>query len=216
MVPDGGVVTSVVTEDGLELESAWSEPTTTPRGVAVLCHPHPQHGGTMEAPLIRIVAGAMADAGLKTLRFNFRGVGRSEGAWGGGEPEIVDVAAAAAAARESQPDLPFGIAGWSFGAVTALSWQLRKGDTSPLAAIAPALDLGDGRTAPTPEDLPAARRLFIIGDRDQFTASGAIEEYATAAGGTSEVLAGSDHFFYFREAKVAALVAAHLLSGHTE
>jgi uncharacterized protein len=100
-----------VTDDGLSLESAWSGPTADASHLVVLCHPHPQQEGTMDAPLMRSLANRLADRGFRVLRFNFRGVGSSEGGWSGGDGEVSDVAAAVAFARETHPDLPFGLAG---------------------------------------------------------------------------------------------------------
>lgn len=164
----------------------------------------------MDAPLMRAVAGVMADSGLHVLRFNFRGVGRSEGSWGGGVSELDDVDAAVATARETHPTLPLGLAGWSFGAMMGLSWQARSGDDSRYAGIAPPLRLSEGPEIVPPERLAASDRLFILGDRDQFTSVEELSGYVRATGGRLEVLKGSDHFFYFREDRVGKLVAQHL------
>ncbi|HSG80145.1 MAG TPA: alpha/beta fold hydrolase, partial [Acidimicrobiia bacterium] len=167
-------------------------------------------GGTMNAPLIRTVADALADHGHAVLRFNFRGVGRSEGEWDDGIGEQDDVAAAVGTAARAHPDLPLSVTGWSFGAATSLRWQYRDGSTLPWAGIASPVRLSSGGSLPPPSDLPPGRRLFVIGDRDQFTTVDDLREYAEAAGGRLEVLAGSDHFFHFRERAVADLVASHL------
>src|SRR3972149_2730825 len=152
LVPDGGDVSPIQTEDGLSLEADWINASGKPVGVIVFCHPDPRQGGTMRAPLVRSVAGYLGRAGFHVLRFNFRGVGRSEGSWGGGDAEIHDVAAAMAAAATTHPDLPLGIAGWSFGAITALRWQAASASTDRYVGIAPALRLGSG-----PRVVPAAR-----------------------------------------------------------
>ena len=143
------------------------------------------------------------------LRFNFRGVGRSEGGWSGGTGEIEDVAAAVAGAGEAYPNLPQGIAGWSFGAHTSLRWQARSDDTRAYAGIAPPVSLTGANDLPLPIALPPADRLFIIGDRDQFTPATDLEAYATAAGARFEVMTGSDHFFAFRDRQIADLLIGH-------
>jgi alpha/beta superfamily hydrolase len=200
----------VFTADGLLLEARWDLPTSDAAGVAVLCHPHPLQGGTMTAPLMAAVCRSLVDRGFAVLRFNFRGVGRSEGTWGGGDAEVGDVAAAVAAARDVMPGLPVGIAGWSFGAVASLRWQADDGSRIPWAGIAPPLRLSTGGTLPDPGSLEPAPRLIVHGDRDQFTAVEGLRDYAGAIGSDFEVLGGSDHFFAFREDVVGGIVAAHL------
>lgn len=205
-------MTTIASADGLELEAAWTSPTAEVRGVVVFCHPHPLQGGTMNAPLMKAVTGVLADAGLWVLRFNFRGVGASEGAWGEGIGEIEDVAGAMEAATATRPDDPIAVAGWSFGAATALHWQARTGSTLPYAGIAPPVEMSTGGRLPDPESLQAASRAFVIGDRDQFTTVDDLTEYAEAAGAVTHVVPGSDHFFYFREQVVGAHLADHLRS----
>ncbi len=190
---------------GADLEAVW-DLADHPERVAVLCHPHPRHGGTMNAPLMVAVARHLRDDGYAVLRFNFRGVGSSTGTWDGGAAEVDDVAAAVAHARSKHPELPLGVAGWSFGAAVALRWQARDGDASPYAGIAPPVRSELTPPLPPPGDLQPAPRRFILGDRDQFIAQDDLEAYAHAAGGTLHVLGGSDHFFYFREDRVAGLV----------
>jgi alpha/beta superfamily hydrolase len=164
----------------------------------------------MDAPLVVAVARYLVEYGFAVLRFNFRGVAGSEGRWGGGVDEIHDVAGAAAVAgaQADEEGVGIGVAGWSFGAATSLRWQAESGSTLPWAGIAPPVKLGV--TLPEPDALRATRRLFIIGDRDQYTSADDLAEYASRVRGRIEVLRGSDHFFYFRERVVGGLVAAHL------
>jgi alpha/beta superfamily hydrolase len=200
---------TIMTEDGEGLEGRWDGPAA-PDAVVVLCHPHPQHGGTMSVPLIRAVARKLADGGCAVLRFNFRGVGASTGRWEGGEAEIGDVAAAVAEAQLSHPRLPLGIAGWSFGAATALRWQARAGDDSPYVGIAPPVSRESTPVLPDPADLAPARRRFVLGDRDQYVIVDELEGYAADIGADVVVVKGSDHFFHFRDQRVATLVAEGL------
>ncbi|MGI9602022.1 MAG: alpha/beta hydrolase, partial [Acidimicrobiales bacterium] len=113
--------------EGVDLEARWDSPENATAAV-VLCHPHPQHGGTMRAPLMHKVMKALTGNGLAVLRFNFRGVGTSKGEWSGGVGEMDDVAAAVAEARGGYDSV--AVAGWSFGAATSLRWQARDGDGS--------------------------------------------------------------------------------------
>lgn len=202
---------SIDTADGLTLEGAWSNPPGEITGVVVLAHPDPRQRGTMSAPLIKSLAGNLSDAGLAVLRFNFRGVGHSEGQPGDGTDEVADVDAAARFAGEAHPDRPVGIAGWSFGAAVALRWQAETASTIPYAGIAPPVWFPDdrGKVLPDPESLVAADRLFVIGDRDQFTAVDDLRAYTAAIGARLEVLEGSDHFFFFREDAVGRALVKH-------
>ncbi len=201
-------MTTIATADGLALEAAWSVPDDPPRRVVVLCHPDPKQRGTMNAPLIKSLAAALAASGLAVLRFNFRGVGRSEGTHGDGTAEIADVAAAVRAAGEAHPATPLGLAGWSFGAVVALRFQAQAGSTDPYAGIAPPVWFPGvpGSVLPEAADLSPAERVFVLGDRDQFTAIDDLRGYADSIGARLEVLAGSDHFFFFREDVVAKIL----------
>jgi alpha/beta superfamily hydrolase len=163
----------------------------------------------MNAPLLRTVAKTMADAGLRVLRFNFRGVGASQGTWGGGIGEVMDVAAAVAAAGAAHPDLTHGIAGWSFGATTSLRWQAESGSTLPWVGIAPGIRPYRGAPPADVTRLAPARRLIVHGDRDQFADTAEIAAYAASVGADLEMVTGSDHFFFYRERLVGALAAAH-------
>lgn len=204
------------TRDGLTLEARWDAPSDPPRAAVVLCHPHPLMGGSMDVPLIRSISARLRDAGVAVLRFNFRGVGRSEGRWSGGGAEIEDLAAAVAACDSACPDLPNGIAGWSFGAFTGLRWQARADDSRPYAGIAPPTRLTGDLVLPSPAALPPARRLFIIGDRDQLTALDDLRTYAEEVGGAFAVVGGADHFFHFRDQQVGALLVSHFAPGPAE
>jgi len=205
-------MTTITAGDGGKLEARWDRPEGPRHTIVVLCHPHPLYGGTMDAPLIVSITRYLVEYGFAVLRFNFRGVGGSDGAWGGGTAEVHDVAGAvAAAAAEADADgVDLGVAGWSFGAATSLRWQAASRSTIPWAGIAPPVRLDPRFALPEPAALAPARRLFVIGDRDQYTAPGDLTDYAVEARARIEVLRGSDHFFYFRERVVGGLVAAHL------
>ncbi|HEX5630053.1 MAG TPA: alpha/beta family hydrolase [Acidimicrobiia bacterium] len=199
----------IVTADGVQLEARWDRPDTMPVGCVVFCHPHPLDGGTMNAPLMKGITRVLVRSGLAVLRFNFRGVGGSRGTWGGGDGEVIDVAAAVAAAAGGDAGTLRGIAGWSFGATTSLRWQAESGSTVAWAGIAPGIRPYRGAAPPDVTRLAAASRLIVLGDRDQFATPGDMTEYAAAIGARLELLAGSDHFFHFREQVVGRLIAEH-------
>lgn len=194
------------TSDGVLLEHKWSQPDRIER-IAILCHPHPLHGGSMSAPLIRRVNNVLTDRGFAVLRFNFRGVGTSEGKFGGGVSEVFDIEAAVGLARTTHRDIPIGIAGWSFGSVTALRWSAQYRSDLPYAGIAPPVGSDLILELPEMRHLAGAPRTFIIGDADQFTTVAAVEAYAASIGARVEVVKGSDHFFFTREGVVGELVA---------
>ncbi|OYU72999.1 MAG: alpha/beta hydrolase, partial [Burkholderiales bacterium PBB5] len=103
------------------IECAIDEPAdgVMARGVAVLCHPHPQFGGTMDNKVVQTLARAFVQLGYRAVRFNFRGVGGSAGAWDEGRGEIDDALAVIAAQRAAAPGLPLALGGFSFGGYVA-------------------------------------------------------------------------------------------------
>src|SRR5579871_838802 len=98
------------------LEALIEEPEEMPvRRAALVCHPHPQYGGTMHNRVVHRIARGLRRAGAVVLRFNYRGVNRSEGSYAHGEGELEDARAALAYLRGRYPDLPYTLAGFSFG-----------------------------------------------------------------------------------------------------
>ncbi|MCL1598610.1 MAG: dienelactone hydrolase family protein [Actinomycetia bacterium] len=198
------------TDDGITLEAIVDAPDDV-RGTLILCHPHPQHGGTMRAPILSTIASRAVAAGYRALRFNFRGVGESTGTFGDGIAELTDVAAAAAFAETLDEPLA-GITGWSFGAAAALNWQALSDSAIPYVGIAPPV------TSPLSPHLPDAARLvpatrqFIIGARDQFVAAEDLKRYATSIGAAVVVYPSADHFFVFKHDKLADDVIAAISS----
>jgi len=98
------------------LEALLEEPEDGElREAALVCHPHPQHGGTMHNKVVYRIARGLRSAGAVVLRFNYRGVNLSEGEYAHGEGELEDARAAFGYLRGRYPDLPFTLAGFSFG-----------------------------------------------------------------------------------------------------
>jgi alpha/beta superfamily hydrolase len=190
----------------INLEARWDVPDH-PSNIFVFCHPHPEHGGTMDAPLLQGVTERLTAQAVAVLRFNFRGVGKSSGTWSGGIDEIDDVAAVVATARTWYPDLPVTVGGWSFGGATSLRWIARDREELPWIGIAAPISSALTPPLPPREALPKAARTFIIGDRDQFITVAEVETYAAAVGGHVTVIKGSDHFFFYRHERVGTLVA---------
>lgn len=191
------------TSDAEKLQARWDLPQD-PALAVVFCHPHPQQGGTMTAPLMQGLTKLLVEAGIAVLRFNFRGVGRSSGTWGGGLEEIHDVSAAVDHALGRH--LPLSIAGWSFGAAASLRWQAAHRSHLTWVGIAPPVPPKYELSMPEAKDLEQARRTVIMGNRDQLIDVDDARTYAAALGAEFHLITGSDHFFHFREDRVAQLM----------
>lgn len=187
------------TPDGQTLEARIDSPETPDR-FTVFCHAHPLQGGSMNGPLMIAVANRLAERGHAVLRFNFRGTGSSTGSHDHGKGEVDDVSTAMELARDRE--LPLGIAGWSFGAWTALHWLAQTGQTMPYAGIAPA-------TAELPTELPSGPKRFILGTREQVIDPDALIAYARDQG-IDVVLTPGDHFFHGRGKRIGDLVGQGL------
>jgi alpha/beta superfamily hydrolase len=132
------------------------------KGCAVICHPHPVHGGTMTNKVAHTLARSFVGVGFAALRFNFRGVGESAGSFDDGVGEIGDVEAAVAWLRGELPSLPLWLSGFSFGAAMAVHAALTcKPDG--LVSIAPAVSRFVGKLDRQPE----CPWLILQGDQDE-------------------------------------------------
>lgn len=150
-----------------QLEAILKEPAGEPKGVALVCHPHPLGGGTMHNKVVFRAAAGLVDAGLITLRFNFRGVGASTGKHDEIEGGIEDVRDAIQYLSDEYPGQPITLAGFSFGSRTGMA--VGKDDDRVVRLI----------TIGTPVDkysdydfLTEVRKpiLFVHGDQDEFGA----------------------------------------------
>jgi alpha/beta superfamily hydrolase len=108
------------------IECTIDAPAGEPVGTVVVCHPHPQQGGTMDNKVVQTLARAFLQLGWRSVRFNFRGIGASEGSWDEGRGEVDDALAVIAAFREAGK--PFMLAGFSFGAYIASTAATRLAD----------------------------------------------------------------------------------------
>jgi hypothetical protein len=200
------------TEDGLTLEGELRAAEGKPRGTAVLCHPHPEHGGSKDHPILWAVRNDLAARrGLTVLTFNFRGVMGSEGTYGGGEAELADVAAAVERVR-AEAEGPTVLVGWSFGAWIALRHALTDRRIEALVLIA--FPIGS-RASSTKRPLPVVGdlerlsipALFVAGDRDDICPVDAIRDMsAWIPGAETLVIEGADHFFGSREREMATAI----------
>jgi alpha/beta superfamily hydrolase len=190
--------------DDVVLEAEVARPPDTPTRGVVLCHPHPQYGGTMHSIVIGALFEALPDIGAVTLRFNFRGVEASGGVHDEGRGEREDARAAVRTLAATLPaGAPLVLIGWSFGADMALS--VLDPEVTSWVAIAPPLRLI--------ADLDALgrdprRKLLVLAEHDEVcppTEAGAIAETWANAG--VEVIAGASHFFIGRTDRLTAVVS---------
>jgi uncharacterized protein len=181
-------------------------PDGPPRGIAVVSHPLPTHGGTMRNPLVAAIARSLAAAGLYALRFNFRGVGESTGRWTGGLAEVEDLALAVADARVIATGLPLALSGFSFGAVTTLRWLAQGGHADAVALVG--VPLRSVAFQPQ-EPPPVPDGTFIVAaELDQFGTAAELRAAYPRARIVS--VPGVDHFFGRRHALVGSLVAERI------
>ena len=174
-----------------ELEVAVDAPEgMAARGVALVCHPHPQHGGTLDNKVVQTVARALVQRGYRVVRFNFRGVGLSAGSWDEGRGEVDDALAVTAAFRD--PALPLVVAGFSFGAYVASQAAARLPEGAKaerLVLVGPAT--ANFAVAPVPADT-----LVIHGEADEVVPLSATLDWARPQSLPVLVVPGVGHFFH--------------------
>jgi alpha/beta superfamily hydrolase len=185
------------------LEAQLLIPHTPRRGAALLCHPHPQHGGTMHTKALHHAARGLASAGIPVLRFQFRGVGCSAGRYTGGPGERADARAALEwlAARHSGEPLVAG--GFSFGSWVALTVGLERDDVHALVALGPPVGLYDFSFVRGDRPL-----LCAAGDRDAFAPPERLRDFARALGPKCELVLfeNAEHLLATHTAAVEAAV----------
>ena len=169
---------------------------TAPRGVVVLCHPHPQHGGTMDNKVVQTLARAFVQLGYRAVRFNFRGVGGSAGAWDEGRGEIDDALAVIAAQRAASPGLPLALGGFSFGAYVAAQAAARLAAAADAAPVERLVLVGP---ATSRFELPATvapDTVVIHGEADDVVPLAATLAWARPQVLPVIVFPGVGHFFH--------------------
>ena len=164
-------------------------------GAAVVCHPHPQHGGTMHNKVAHTLARSFVRSGFDVLRFNFRGTEGSDGEYDEGRGELDDALAAMDWIAEQQPDVPLWLAGFSFGAAIAVRAAVAR-RVAGLISVAPAIY----RFAGNLESQPDCPWLIIQGDEDELVEVDETVEWVDSLEPGPEllVLNGAEHFFHGR------------------
>lgn len=187
----------LIPSTGIQLEGLLSiHEGLSFKGGVILCHPHPLYGGDMYNPVVTTALEAASQEAFSALRFNFRGVGESEGTYGEGMGEGEDVKAAIdyfySKLKGSHPCLI--LLGYSFGAWAGLPIAIRDERVQGMVAIAPPLELHDfGYLKGCKKS-----KLFIAGSRDLHCPSFLLEElYGTLDEPKSiTIIPGADHFFF--------------------
>jgi len=175
------------------LEALIEEPEDQLHEVVLICHPHPLHGGTMHNKVVYRMARAMRRAGAVALRFNYRGVNFSEGKYDHGIGEMEDARIALEFLRARYPELPFSLAGFSFGSRIILRLGCEIAGASRLIAVGfPAADVASRALGDC--EIP---RIFIQSAHDEFGPRDAMESYFAGLSGPKELIwmEARDHFF---------------------
>ena len=180
----------------------------SPRGTAVIAHPHPQFGGTMTNKVVQTIARACVQCGWRAVRFNFRGVGASGGHYDEGRGEVDDMLAVVA--QTAPADQPLLLAGFSFGGFIAA----RAIDTlHPQRAIAGAVLVGTAASRfdvpPVPAELHP-QTLVVHGEQDDTVPLASVMDWARPQSLPVTVVPGGEHFFHGQLPLLKSLVVRHV------
>lgn len=193
------IETPVIEGEGLQPVSAF----------AVVCHPHPLYGGSLDNKVVYTVARALEQLGAPAIRFNFRGVGASAGSYDAGRGETADALAVIAYGRRRWPNAALWLAGFSFGAAVAVR---AAGEAVPqrLIAVAP----GITTIAVTDAAPPACPWLIVHGDADEVVPLEAVRAWADTLSPAPQmrVVPGASHFFHGRLNELRDEVLAFMAS----
>lgn len=197
------------------LEVVIEEPAHAPVGLAVIAHPHPLQGGTMDNKVVHTLCRAFVLAGWRAVRFNFRGVGQSEGGWDEGRGETTDMLTVIAHhfTDPALKGLPLALAGFSFGGYVAAQAHARLSEAAAnrpelvapkqLVLISPATSRYEVPEVP-------ARTLVVEGEQDDVVPLASILDWARPQGLPVTVVPGTGHFFHGKLTVLREVVLRHL------
>jgi alpha/beta superfamily hydrolase len=191
------------------IECARDVPAGAPRGVALIAHPHPLFGGTMDNKVVQTLARACVQCGYTALRFNFRGVGASAGSYGEGVGEIDDMLAVL---EQTAPTGELVLAGFSFGSAVASQVYARvqaQRSVSKLVLVGTAASRFSVATIAAAEH---DKVLVVHGEVDDTVALSAVMDWARPMSLPVTVVPGGGHFFHGQLPLLRHLVARHLRS----
>jgi alpha/beta superfamily hydrolase len=180
------------------LEAVVNDPGEQRSGIALIAHPHPLFGGTLDNKVVHTLAKAFFELGYVALRPNLRGAGKSQGNFDEGKGETQDMLAVAEHAKDQFGDLPLVLAGFSFGAFVQ-SRVIKQLPAEKLVLVAPAVERFDVGNVP-------ANTLVIHGDQDDVVPLAAVLAWAQPQELRVMVLPGAGHFFHGRLPQLKQIV----------
>ncbi|MGH6830735.1 MAG: alpha/beta hydrolase, partial [Methylocella sp.] len=198
------------------LEGRYNQNAEANSPIALLLHPHPQHGGTMNNKIVYQLYHVFARRGFSTLRFNFRGVGRSQGSYDRGEGELSDAAAALDWLQgQNATAAHCWIAGFSFGAWIGMQLLMRRPEIGRFISVAPPANVYDfGFLAPCP-----ASGLVLQGDADDVVPHESVNKLVHKLANQRDIaidyrlIRGANHFFHGRLRELETAVETYILKG---
>jgi alpha/beta superfamily hydrolase len=186
-----------------KMECLLDLPDEAPRGIALVAHPHPLYGGTMENKVAQTLARTFVALGYATARFNFRGVGESEGVHDGGRGEVDDMAVMLEHMRQQYPGLPVALSGFSFGTFVQAQLQQRliaEGHPAERLALV-GTAAGKWPMPPVPQDT-----ILIHGELDDTITLTQVFDWARPLDLAVIVIPGADHFFHRKLVHIKNLI----------
>ncbi len=195
--------------DAGAIEALLDEPADgVVRGTAVIAHPHPLFGGTMTNKVVQTLARAFVQTGWRAVRFNFRGVGASAGAYDEGRGEAADMLEVV---RQVAPEGPLALAGFSFGAFVTSQVLSPLGVRAPEKIVLVGTAASRFAVAPIAPELHE-RTLVLHGEQDDTVALASVMDWARPQSLPVTVIPGVEHFFHGQLPLLKSLVVRHLLA----
>jgi hypothetical protein len=180
------------------IETVLDRPESKPRGIALVAHPHPLYGGTLDNKVVQTLARTFVELGYVSLRPNFRGVGASEGEHDEGRGETEDLLRVVAQAAKDFGDLPLALAGFSFGAAVQTQAAQR---TNPHRVVLVGVAVGRFPSETVPSD-----SIVIHGEMDETIPLSKVLDWARPQDLPVVVIPGADHFFHLRLNLIKSIV----------
>ena len=190
------------------IEALLDLPADAPHGTAVIAHPHPLFGGTMTNKVVQTLARAFVQTGWRAVRFNFRGVGASEGAYDEGHGEAADMLQLIA---QVAPTGPLAVAGFSFGAFVASHVVAGLALRPPEKIVLVGTAASRFEVAPLAAELHE-RTLVLHGEQDETVLLSSVMDWARPQSLPVTVIPGVEHFFHGQLPLLKSLVVRHLLA----